>query len=75
MDTSDAQASLGSDGIIESYPTSALNIECTSVIETSTKIQSPVQSKISVSVFIFPIIRRFLNEQFRYHQLQKLYIH
>jgi len=62
MDTSDAQASLGSDGIIESYPASSHVIESTSVIETSTKIQSPIQSKISVNVFIFPVIRRFLNE-------------
>ncbi len=41
MDTSDAQASFGSDGIIESNPTS--------VIDKSTKVQSPTQSKLSVN--------------------------
>jgi hypothetical protein len=41
MDTSDAQASFGSDGIIESNPTS--------VIDKSTKVQLPTPSKISIS--------------------------
>ncbi|CAF4587405.1 unnamed protein product [Rotaria sp. Silwood1] len=49
MDTSDAQASLGSDGIIDSQPTSALIIESTSVTEKSTKVQSPNQSKTMIS--------------------------
>lgn len=51
MDTSDAQASLlGSDGIIESNPTSALMIECASVVTTSTTGQSPIQQKVTVSI-------------------------
>ncbi|CAF2591714.1 unnamed protein product [Rotaria sp. Silwood2] len=49
MDTSDAQASLGSDGIIDSQPTSALIIESTSVTEKSTKVESPNQSKTIIS--------------------------
>jgi hypothetical protein len=58
MDTSDAQASLGSDGIIESHPTSALIIESASVSEKSTKAQSPIQSKISVNVLFFFLLCR-----------------
>ena len=51
MDTTDAQASLGSDGIIESHPSSALMIESTSVIETTTTtVQSPTQQKVIVSI-------------------------
>jgi hypothetical protein len=50
MDTSDAQVSFGSDGIIESQSTSALIIETTSVTEKSTKVPSP--SKISVNAFL-----------------------
>jgi hypothetical protein len=54
MDISDAQASFGSDGIIESHPTSALMIESTSTIEKSTTtVQSPTQPKIAVSVVFF----------------------
>jgi hypothetical protein len=56
MDISDAQASFGSDGIIESHPTSALMIESTSTIEkstTTTTVQSPTQPKITVSVVVF----------------------
>jgi hypothetical protein len=56
MDTSDAQASLGSDGIIESHPhTSGLLIESTSTIEksTTTTIVSPVQPRILVNVLFF----------------------
>jgi len=52
MDTSDAQASFGSDGIIESNPTSALIMESTSVIDKSTKVQSPTQSKIPVNTLL-----------------------
>lgn len=51
MDTADAQASLlGSDGIIESNPTSTLMIECASVITTSTTGQSPTQQKVTVGI-------------------------
>jgi hypothetical protein len=53
MDTSDAQASFGSDGVIESNPTSALLIESTSATEKSTDLPSPTQSKISVNSLIF----------------------
>jgi hypothetical protein len=56
MDTSDAQASLGSDGIIESHPTSVLMIESTSTIEkstTTTTVQSPPQPKILVNILFF----------------------
>ena len=57
MDTSDAQASLGSDGIIESHPrTSALIIESASTIEksTTTPLSSPpLQPKILVNVLFF----------------------
>jgi hypothetical protein len=56
MDTSDAQASLGSDGIIESHPTSVLMIESTSTIEkstTATTVQSPTQPKILVNILFF----------------------
>ena len=53
MDTADAQASLGSDGIIESHPTSALMIECASVITTSTTTQSPIQQKSAVRIGCF----------------------
>ena len=53
IDTSDAQASLGSDGDIESHPTSALNVKSTSVVGESPKVQSPTQSKISVYGFFF----------------------
>ncbi|UJR37367.1 hypothetical protein I4U23_030075 [Adineta vaga] len=50
MDTSDAQVSLGSDGIIESHNTYVPNNhESASVTEKSTKVQSPVQNKTSVS--------------------------
>jgi hypothetical protein len=55
MDTSDAQVSLGSDGILESHPTSALATEPTSVSEKPTKVSSP----ISVSVLSFTIQKIF----------------
>ncbi len=76
MDTSDAQVSLGSDGIIESHPTSALIIESTSASEKSTKVQSPTQSKISVSILFFFCYMKILQKKlFRYRLLQKLYMH
>lgn len=53
MDTADAQASLGSDGIIESHPTSALMIECASVTTTSTTTQSPIRQKNTVHIECF----------------------
>lgn len=62
MDTSDAQASLGSDGIIESYPTCALIIESSSVIEKSSTNQSPIQSRISVRFLFKFSIEKFSNE-------------
>ncbi len=62
MDTSDAQASLGSDGIIESHPTSGLMIESTSV---STTGQSPTQPKNTVSLLLFLLLyERFTYKQF-----------
>jgi len=59
MDTSDAQVSLGSDGILESNPTSALATEPTSVSEKPTKVSSPTQNKISVSILSFTIQKMF----------------
>jgi hypothetical protein len=56
MDTSDAQASLGSDGIIESHPRSALLIESTSATEKSSDVPSPTQSKASVNLLASSLI-------------------
>ncbi|CAF0929080.1 unnamed protein product [Adineta ricciae] len=50
MDTSDAQVSLGSDGIIESHQTPMpSNHEPTPASETSTKLLSPAQNKTAIS--------------------------
>ena len=56
MDTSDAQASLGSDGIIESHPTPIpSNHEPIPASEASTKLLSPVQNKTTVLSLSFDI--------------------
>lgn len=63
MDTADAQASLGSDGIIDSHPIAAPMIQSTPANEKSSKAESPVQSKITVSVFCF-VLRNMNKEKF-----------
>jgi len=47
MDTTDAQVSLGSDGIIESHPNH------TNVEESTTKTRSPTINKTSVEILFF----------------------
>jgi hypothetical protein len=67
MDTSDAQASLGSDGLIESHP------HPTPVIE-STTVQSPTSSKITVNILLFCYTKMF-SGKFSSHLRRKLYMH